>query len=388
MGERPLGAADVSAHGHHARLALSDTKRHLRGRALKLAGFLLVAYVVLKLIPALKGALHSLEHVSVAWLLAAFALELLSEMGFVVAWSAIVDPDNVLEAGGRGRGMDSRVAWTQLAGGLLLPGGSWGGVGVGALILRRFGMPRKVIAERQFNLSFLNTTVDALALIVFGLALAVGILAGEGNLLLTLLPAALAASGVAAALLLAGHAGADAERLQPRHPKTAVAISTIASAVEDTRRLVFHRGSWRSVLGVVAYFGFDVLVLWSAFLAVHAHPVPALPIVVMAYIIGALGGSVPLPASAGTIGGIAGMLVLYGVSHNSAIAAVLLHQAIGLLVPLTGGAIAYAILRRRLGPLRTNPAKDPASPRTGTGELAADDGSTTASRAGLTIPRA
>jgi len=45
------------------------------------------------------------------------------------------------------------------------------------------------------------------------------------------------------------------------------------------------------------------------------------------------------------------MLILYGVSHNAAIAAVLLHQAIGLLVPLAGSAIAYAILRRRFGPI-------------------------------------
>jgi uncharacterized membrane protein YbhN (UPF0104 family) len=359
MDESPAGVVDEAAHGHHARLALLDTKRHLRGRALKLAGYLLVAYVVLKLIPALKGALQSLEHVSVLWLLAAIALELLSEMGFVVAWRAIVDPENALGRDGGGRRMDSRVAWTQLAGGLLLPGGSWGGVGVGALILRRLGMPKTVIAERQFNLSFLNTAVDALALIVLGVALAVGVLAGEGNLLLTLLPAALAASGIATALAIAGRASTDAERLQPRHPTIAVAISTLANAVEDTRRLVFQRNSWTSVLGVVAYLGFDVLVLWSAFLAVHAHPFPALPVVTMAYIIGALGGSVPLPASAGTIGGIAGMLVLYGVAHNAAVAAVLLHEAIGLLVPLTGGGIAYTILRRRLGPIHRNAAVEP-----------------------------
>jgi len=94
------------------------------------------------------------------------------------------------------------------------------------------------------------------------------------------------------------------------------------------------------MLGVLAYLGFDVLVLWTAFLAIHAHPVPGFAIVIMAYIIGALGGSIPLPASIGTIGGIAGMLILYGVAHNAAIAAVLLHQAIGLLVPLTGGGIA------------------------------------------------
>jgi uncharacterized membrane protein YbhN (UPF0104 family) len=121
--------------------------------------------------------------------------------------------------------------------------------------------------------------------------------------------------------------------------------------VEDTERLLFRRGGWRSVLGVLAYFGGDVAVLWVAFFALHTDPVPGFAVVAMAYVIGALGGSIPLPASIGTVGGMAGMLILYGVGHNTAIAAVLLHQAIGLLVPLTGGTVAYAIIRRRLGPL-------------------------------------
>jgi len=73
----------------------------------------------------------------------------------------------------------------------------------------------------------------------------------------------------------------------------------------------------------------------------------------MADVIGALGGSLPLPASFGTIGGIAGMLIAYGVNHNPTVAGTLLHQAIGLLVPLTGGTIAYLILRRQVGPIRT-----------------------------------
>ena len=45
------------------------------------------------------------------------------------------------------------------------------------------------------------------------------------------------------------------------------------------------------------------------------------------------------------------MLIVYGVDHNPAVAAVLLHQAIGLLVPLIGGRIAYLIIRRQLGPV-------------------------------------
>lgn len=224
-------------------------------------------------------------------------------------------------------------------------------MGIGSWILHRFGMPTKLIAEREFNLSFLNTGVDALALIIFGVGLATGIFAGEDNLLLTLLPAALAAVGGAAVLLIARRADSYADRLRAKHPKIASAITTLAKAVDDTQRLLFHRGSWSAVAGVVGYLGFDVVVPWTAFLAIHADPVPGFAVVIMAYIIGALGGSIPLPASAGTIGGIAGMLILYGVAHNPAIAAVLLHQAIGLLVPLIGGTIGYAILRRRFGPI-------------------------------------
>jgi uncharacterized membrane protein YbhN (UPF0104 family) len=344
-------ALDSFGREHHARRALSNAQHHLLRSAARLAGYLAVVYVVLKLIPTLRQALHSLEHVSWAWVLGALALEVLSELGFVAAWRAIIDPQQVLARDGHGRRTDDDVAWVQLGGGLLLPGGAWGGVGVGAFILHRFGMPNKLIAEREFNLSFLNTAVDALALIVAGVGLATGIFAGEHHLLLTALPAALAAAGIAFALLIAHRTSRHAARLQAKHPKIASAIATLADAVDDTERLLVHRGAWTSVLGMLAYLGFDVLVLWSAFLAIHAHPAPGFAVVVMAYIIGALGGSIPLPAGAGTVGGIAGMLILYGVDHNAAIAAVLLHQAIGLLVPLPGGGIAYAILRHRFGPL-------------------------------------
>jgi len=72
----------------------------------------------------------------------------------------------------------------------------------------------------------------------------------------------------------------------------------------------------------------------------------------MAYIIGALGGSLPLPAGVGSVLGMVGMLVLYGVPHKDAFVAVILYQAVGQLVPLTGGAIAWLFLRLSLGPLR------------------------------------
>jgi uncharacterized membrane protein YbhN (UPF0104 family) len=220
-------------------------------------------------------------------------------------------------------------------------------------ILRRFGMPPRTIAERQFNLSFLNTAVDALALVVFGVLLAAGIFAGESNLLLTLLPAVIAAAGVVGAVLTSRGATTYSGRLEPEHPKIAGFVTSLAEAVAATERIVFHRDRVKALVGALGYLGFDILVLWTAFLAIGVHPVPSFSVVLMAYIIGALGGSIPLPAGIGSVGGMAGMLILYGVGHAAAIIAVLLYEAIGLLVPLIGGGVAYLLLRRQFGPMRT-----------------------------------
>jgi hypothetical protein len=190
---------------------------------------------------------------------------------------------------------------------MVVPGGSLASIGVGAWILRRFGMPAKTIAERQFNLSFLNTGVDALALVVCGLGLAVGIFGREQNPLLTWLPACVAAGGIGGAWLLGRHGAKRARALEAKHPKLAASIGSLATAVDATNRILFHHASRRSALGALAYLGFDALVLWTAFLATGADPVPGFAAVVMAYIIGALGGSIPLPAGIGAVGGIAGM---------------------------------------------------------------------------------
>ena len=111
----------------------------------------------------------------------------------------------------------------------------------------------------------------------------------------------------------------------------------LAAAVESTKRMLRHRGSTKIVLGAVAYLGFDMAVLQGSFVAIDAHPVPSFAVVSMCYLIGGLAGSIPLPANLGAVRGMAGMLILFGVEHNQAVAAVVLYQAIGYLVPLIGG---------------------------------------------------
>ncbi len=334
-----------------AHRVLHEARRRLRGRALQLLGFIVFVYLLLKLVPGLEQALESLQGVSASWIVGAMAVETLSECGYVVSWRGILDPDDLLRAEGRGRHLGARVAWAQLGGGMVVPGGTLGSMGVGAWMLHRLGMPMTRVGERQFTLMFLNTTVDALAVVIFGLGLALGVFAAEVSLALTLVPALAVAGALAVALAVAGGAERLAPRLSAHRPKLARGVSTLALAVENTRQMLRHRGSGRIVLGAIAYLGFDMLVLQGAFVAIDAHPVPGFAVVAMSYLIGGLGGSIPLPANLGAVTGMAAMLIAFGVNHTDAVAAVVLYQAIGFVVPLIGGAIAYLFLRREFGAL-------------------------------------
>jgi hypothetical protein len=75
-----------STPAHQNGLALSDAKHHLQKSAVKLVGYLVAAYLVLKLVPTLEEALRSLEHVAWEWVVGAIAIEVLSETGFVISW--------------------------------------------------------------------------------------------------------------------------------------------------------------------------------------------------------------------------------------------------------------------------------------------------------------
>jgi uncharacterized membrane protein YbhN (UPF0104 family) len=104
------------------RRVLGEMRGHLTKRVLRLIGFLAFVYLVLKIIPGLENALKSLEEVSLAWVIGLMAVETLSEMGYVVSWRGILDPEGLLQEDERGKHLGSRVAWAQLGGGMIVPG--------------------------------------------------------------------------------------------------------------------------------------------------------------------------------------------------------------------------------------------------------------------------
>jgi uncharacterized protein (TIRG00374 family) len=71
--------------------------------------------------------------------------------------------------------------------------------------------------------------------------------------------------------------------------------------------------------------------------------------VLLGYLIGQLGGLLPLPGGVGGIdGGLIGTLIVYGAPAAATVAAVLAYRIILFWLPLIGGAIAFVTLRRAL----------------------------------------
>ncbi len=111
--------------------------------------------------------------------------------------------------------------------------------------------------------------------------------------------------------------------------------------------ILLREGDLILLLGLVAYLAFDVLILWAGFRAFGAAPPMA--ILWIAYLIGELGGLIPLPGGIGGVdAGLVGTLALYGVPLTAATSAVLAYRAIALLVPSVLGAAAFVALRRTL----------------------------------------
>jgi uncharacterized protein (TIRG00374 family) len=89
------------------------------------------------------------------------------------------------------------------------------------------------------------------------------------------------------------------------------------------------------------------MILWATF---HAFgSAPPLAIIWIGYLIGELGGLIPVPGGIGGVDlGLVGTLVVYHVPLTSATAAVLAYRAIALLIPVVMGSVAFVFLRRSL----------------------------------------
>jgi len=342
--------ADTHGQSHRSRDELAAPEQlsshRVRSRLLFLLALVVVVVVAVTLLPGLGTLRSRLSHAKPEWLLLGIGLKLLSGVGYVAVFRMIFC-----------RRMSWRVSYqigmSELGANALIPTGGAGGLALGAWALKRGGMRAEDIARRTVAFFLLTSVPNVLGVIVLGLGLAAGAFGHEGNPLLTILPAAIAASAIMLALFAGRIAKRWGERIDASGRESSKrklvamkGLTAIGEGIEEAVALL-REGNVVLILGLIAYLAFDVMIVWATFHALG--PAPPLAILWIAYLIGELGGLIPVPGGIGGVdAGLVGTLALYNVSLASAAGAVLAYRAIALWVPAVVGGGAFIFLRRTL----------------------------------------
>src|SRR4051794_12808483 len=315
--------------------------RRLGRRAATAVALIVVIVLVALLAPGLGDVRDHLGDADPAWLAVGVGFELPSRLSYVVMFRQVFC-----------RRMSWRSSWeiggSELAVGSIVPASGAGGLALGAWILSRGGMPPEKIARRSVAFFLVKSSVNFVAVAVLGVVMAAGV-GPHQSPLLTILPAAMSVAVIAAVALL-GHVSTGPRPTDdmPRVRRwIAHAWLALVQGTSEAVELV-RGGDVLLIAGAIGYWLFDNAVLWATFHSVGVSP--PLTVILMGYLIGQLGGALPLPGGIGGIdGGLIGTLIVYGAPAAATAAAVVAYRVILFWLPLIVGGISFLSLRRELG---------------------------------------
>jgi uncharacterized protein (TIRG00374 family) len=343
---------EIAAHGGIAvepmpRVRL--TRRQVVASALFVASGVAFLYFILPKLAGVETTLHRIERGDTWWILAGVLLELLSFGGYMVLFRSVFVREGI------------RFSWKEsyeitmagLVATRLFSTAGAGGVALTAWALRRSGMEPRQVACRMVAFLVVLYVIYAGSVLLDGLGLGLGLFPGGGSVALTIVPAFVAwllfiAAGAMALLpedteRRLGRMASGSGRRARLWSRVSAAPALAASGVRTAIDLLRARDP--GLLGGLAWWGFDISVLWAMFHAFGSPP--PFTVIWMAYFLGMLGNLLPLPGGLGGVeGGMIGAFVAFGVEFNLAVLAVLSYRAISFWLPTIPGAIAYFQLRR------------------------------------------
>jgi len=294
------------------------------------------------------------------WLALAALFSVLSFGGYVVLFRYVY-----VEGGARiGLRESYEITMASLAATRVFAAGGAGGIALTAWAMRRAGMARRTVADRTLVFLILTYAVYMAGMVLVGVGLRVGVLPGPDPFGLTVVPAAFAAVSIGLTLLLAltptdlqrrvARAGGGEGRVARFAARAATLPASMSAAV---RHSIDHvRAGDPAILGSIAYWAFNIAVLWASFKAFGEAP--PVSIVVMGYLVGMLGNLLPVPGGVGGVdGGMIGAFIGFGVDDGLAVVAVLTYRALAFWLPTIPGAIAFFQLRRTVA--RWREERDP-----------------------------
>jgi putative heme transporter len=328
----PAASATRRASAPHTglvRRARDFLRCHRRAVTIFVALAAIVGFVVFVVpqIRGLSGTLSRLRSADPAWIVLALAFETTSLGAYGLLFRTVFCCQGVQ--------IDWREAYQiTLAGTVaskLLSTAGAGGVALTIWALRASGLRPRVIARRMLAFEVLLYGAFASTLVIVGLGLRTGVMAGKAPWTLTIVPATVGGAAILITLAL---------RFVPAAPAALRDAIRIAIELVRERPLV--------VVGAVGYWGFDIAALWASLHAFGTPPPTAT--IVMAYFVGQLGNTLPLPGGVGGVeGGMIAALIAFGAPGSLAILGVLAYRLISFWLPTAPGAVAYLRLRRTVG---------------------------------------
>jgi uncharacterized membrane protein YbhN (UPF0104 family) len=308
-------------------------------RALLIVGAIVIGVgALIVLVPGLGSLRDRLAGAQPEWIALAAAFQLGSCAGYVLVFRGVFCQRMSWRT-------STEIGLSELAANSLLSVGGAGGLALGAWILRRGGLTTAFIARRTVAFFLLTSLANVGFLVLGGLGLATGLLGDSPSFLLGLIPAIVGVGAIALALAARSMAARLARR--PMRTRVVAAAEAVGEGVDEALDLL-RRGNPAILVGASAYLLFDVAMLGACFKA-FGNDVPAVGILLVAYLIGQLGSLIPIPGGIGGVdGGLIATLVLYGVDPADAAVAVIAYRGLLLTIPAALGLPALAVLRRRL----------------------------------------
>jgi hypothetical protein len=299
-----------------------------RGRSLAVAIVGALSLLLLLRVAPLGSVVDQIGDMDPTWVGVAVALELGSCLSYVIVFRRFFpEPPGPVSR---------QVAWISMGAGAVLPGGNISSAAATGWLLRRHAIGIRSLIERCAALLCLLTAFGFVVNGVAGALLLIGVPGGPHDLSHTGVPI-LVSIGVLSGATLVVVAG---RRFGARAPRV---IRGVAAGLEGALRAA-GTPHWR-LGGVAGFLCLDMAALWAA-CAATGHPL-GVPAVVIAYCIGYLATTIPVPAGIGVLdSGLAASLVLYGMSPAASVGAVLVYHAIAIWVPGLGGLLAWLPTRR------------------------------------------
>jgi uncharacterized membrane protein YbhN (UPF0104 family) len=322
-----------------------DRRSLLRRMALPMApaaAGVVVVVVIGGRVPAVADALRRGLDVNAAWVVLGVALEAISLAGYVALLSFIAG-----SASPRVRARESaQITLAGAAATRLLPTAGAGGAALTLWALRRAGMQPRAAARTLLTFLVVLYAVFLTTIVVSGLMLTLGFVKSRGPAAFSAIPAVGALVAIAVCLALAHNSGSDPEATldgDRQRPEDSLRGRTggrlVGLAVRDACRLV--RSGDPRLAGAIAYWGFDAAVLWAMLHAFGSPPV--LPVLAVAYLVGQVANTLPIPGSVS--GGIAGVLIAFGVPAELALPSVLAYRTVAVWLPTPVAIAAIPGLR-------------------------------------------